>query len=276
MNVALFITDTPTVSVEEIERFTRFLTESGFSLYEYPAEGCRKSAAPVCLAKPDMAISIGGDGTFLRMARRMAQMGVPVVGVNAGHLGFLTQYGLDEAPRLAEDILEGRLKVEERMLLQVECEGMPDDIWPYALNEVAALKANTSSMLDTSVYDDGDFVADYLADGVLVTTPTGSTAYALAAGGPLMVPSLDCMALLPVAPHTLTLRPMVFPGDTELRLESRSRAGNCRISIDGNSFSLPTPARFYISRAPFHLKVYTRPDATFYTTLRHKLHWAQR
>lgn len=269
MKIALFVTDRPTAEPVEIELFTGYLSEAGFSLDVY-------KAGEECGSDPDIAVSIGGDGTFLRMARQMAQRGVPVVGVNAGHLGFLTQYGLDEAPRLAEDIKKGRLRIEERMLLKLECDGTPSDLWPYALNEVAVLKEDTSSMLETEVYNGDNLVADYLSDGLLIATPTGSTAYSLAAGGPLVDPSLSCMLLVPVAPHTLTLRPMVTSADGEMLLLPRSRAGRCRVSLDGCSFSLDTPGRIKVSRAPFSLKVLARPEANFFGTLRQKLHWAQR
>lgn len=269
MKLALFITDRPSVEGVEIEGFINYLSEAGFSLDVY-------NAGEECESNPDIAISVGGDGTFLRMARQMAQRGVPVTGVNAGHLGFLTQYGLDEASSLAEDIIKGRLRVEERMILKFECAGIPSGFWPYALNEVAVLKEDTSSMLETEVYNGDKLVADYLSDGLLIATPTGSTAYSLAAGGPLVDPKLSCMLLVPVAPHTLTLRPMVTSADSEMLLLPRSRAGRCRVSLDGFSFSLATPGEIKVLRAPFTLKVLLRPGADFFGTLRQKLHWAQR
>lgn len=268
-SIAVFISDRPAEEPAKIEKFTTCLREAGYRLCVY--EGTR-----ACREAPDMAISIGGDGTFLRTARRMAQLGVPILGVNAGHLGFLTQYGLDEAEELCGDIEAGRLREEERMLLQLECTGIPTEIWPYALNEIAVLKEDTSSMLKTRVYDHEREVAEYLADGLLVSTPTGSTAYSLGAGGPLVEPSMRCMLLTPVAPHTLTHRPMVMRGDAELRLFPYSRAGRCRVSLDGCSFALGHDCELKIRQAPFSLKVIERPGSTFYATLREKLHWAQR
>lgn len=269
MNIAIFISDRPTAKSEEIERFTDYLRGIGFEL-------CLYNDAKACQGRPDIGISIGGDGTFLRTARQLAPMGVPVVGVNAGHLGFLTQYGLQEAQLLADDLLHDRMKIEERMLLQLECKEMPTDVWPYALNEIAVLKEDTSSMLQVDVYDHGEEVADYMCDGLLVSTPTGSTAYSLAAGGPLVCPELQCMLLVPVAPHTLTHRPMVMSGGSELLLRPHSRAGRCRVSLDGCSFALAHDCDLNVREAPFRLKVLQRPGRTFYGALKRKLHWSER
>lgn len=278
MEAALFITDTPTESQEKILAFLNVIRRAGIKTCTFHAGRLSEIEAeePACALRPDVAISIGGDGTFLRAARRMAPLDVPVVGVNAGHLGFLPQFSLDDGEELASALLQKSLHLEERMLLAIECEAMPEDIWPYALNEIALLKEETSSMLSIDVSADGDFVARYLADGLLVSTPTGSTAYSLAAGGPLVNPASQCQLLVPVAPHTLTLRPMVLPAATRLRLEPESRTGRCRISLDGFSFILECPAPLEVSRAPFSLKVLLRPGSSFFSTLRSKLHWAQR
>lgn len=278
MEAALFISDMPAAGCETVEGFVGRLRTAGISVCTSLTD--RKTRigdpVPICSVRPDVAISLGGDGTFMRAARMMAPLGVPVVGVNAGHLGFLPQYSLSEADELCTDLLKGRLNVVHKMLLALECPGMPSGIWPFAINEVAVLKEETSSMLNTRVHADSAFVADYLADGLLVSTPTGSTAYSLAAGGPIVAPDTDCLLLVPVAPHTLTLRPMAISSETLIDLEADSRTARCRVSLDGCSFTLQTPARLRIRRAPFSLKVLERPGSSFFSTLRHKLHWAQR
>lgn len=278
MQAALFITDIPTDNRKKILGFLGILRDAGIRTCTFHPGNISdiEDKEPACDLRTDVAISIGGDGTFLRAARRMAPMGIPVVGVNAGHLGFLPQYSLDEAGELAADLLTGRLKSEKRMLLAIGCNGIPEDLWPYAINEIAILKEETSSMLSVRVCDDDRFVARYLADGILISTPTGSTAYALAAGGPIVTPGAECQLLIPVAPHTLTLRPMVLPADSVLSLEPESRTGRCRISLDGCSFILDLPESISVKRAPFDLNILLRPDSSFFSTLRQKLHWAQR
>lgn len=222
------------------------------------------------------AVSIGGDGTFLRAARRLGDSGVPLVGVNTGHLGFLVHYTLDEAGELADMLCLGHARIEERMVLCVEAPDMPSDVWPYALNEVAILKEETSSMISVRVDIDGHFLADYQADGLVVATPTGSTAYNLAAGGPLLQPTLDCMALSPVAPHTLTMRPLVTDGGSVLQAMTTSRASRYRLSLDGCGFPMECGTSVRIRRAPFTLRVIIRPGTDFASALRHKLLWGRR
>lgn len=286
--LALFFNDRPTASPRDIADFCRSLLEAGMMLFlEFPfgdflsghsrMKGMERlrffSDIPSDI---DIAVSIGGDGTLLRTARRIGEKGIPLVGVNAGHLGFLTQYTLEEGAVLASDIRNDSLKLEQRMILQLHMKERQEEVWPYAVNEVAVLKEDSASMLEVDAYVDDRYVADYMADGLLVSTPGGSTAYALAAGGPIIEPGVDTMLIVPVAPHTLTLRPMVVSGDCTMRLEARSRTGRCRISIDGCSFPVDTPCRLSLTRAPFSLPLLCRPDYCYFATLRHKLHWAQR
>lgn len=285
---AIYFNDRPTASPQEIAAFCQTLLDAGIRLELEDSYGTRlleafplhpTSKISLFTSLPEgatVAISLGGDGTLLRTARRLGGYGIPLAGVNAGHLGFLTQYTLDEAPMLARHLCRGELTVEQRMLLALRMEGMPEQLWPYAANEIAVLKEDSASMLEVDAYADGQYVADYMADGLLAATPGGSTAYALAAGGPIVAPGVDTMLLVPVAPHTLTLRPMVIGGDTELRLEARSRTGRCRVSVDGCSFPVATPCRLLIGRAPYTLPLLCRPDYSYYATLRQKLHWAQR
>lgn len=270
-----------------IEGMLRLLSEAGFSLrieetfLRYlRAEGVALPAGsaewrPVA-ERSDAAVSIGGDGTFLRAARRLGDSGVPLLGINTGHLGFLTQFTIDEASVMVSMLGAGGAGVEKRMVLRVECGGMPEDLWPFAINEVAIIKEETSSMISVSMEVDGLYLADYLADGVVVCTPTGSTAYNLSAGGPLLQPSLDCMAISPIAPHTLTLRPLVVSGDSRLHTVTSSRAARYRVSLDGNSFRLRCGESLDIARAPFGVPVVQRPDTDFADALRRKLLWGQR
>lgn len=220
-----------------------------------------------------LVLSIGGDGTFLRSARWVGKGEIPILGVNTGHLGFLSTCNIDEIGELLGAVCRGDVIVERRMLLWVQSLSLSPDMWPYALNEVAFLKEETASMISVRTNIDGHFLADYRADGLIVATPTGSTAYSMAAGGPILEPTLDCMAISPVAPHTLTVRPLVVGGDSELELTVESRTGQFRLSLDGRSYPLPAGEKVRIKRAGFSTMLIRRKETNFATILRDKLLW---
>ncbi|MEZ3551363.1 MAG: NAD(+)/NADH kinase [Muribaculaceae bacterium] len=259
------------------------LKEAGFSVTVHSKLGTylREHGVDLCGACmstrfPDgagLAISIGGDGTFLRTARWVGRDETPILGVNTGHLGFLSSCGIDELPGMLEAVCRGDVAVEKRMVLRVESDSLPFDIWPYALNEMAFLKEEGASMISVRTNVDGYFLAEYRADGLIVSTPTGSTAYNLAAGGPILKPTLDCVVLSPVAPHTLTVRPLVVGGDSELELTVESRTGAFRLSLDGRSYSLPAGEKVRIGRAEFSTMLIRSRQSNFATILRDKLLW---
>ena len=199
-----------------------------------------------------------------------------------GHLGFLASYSLDETDELIKAILNPVVTVEPRMLLHIECAGMPDDFWPYALNEVAFMKSYTSSMLNVRTWIDGHYLTDYLADGLIVATPTGSTAYNLSVGGPILDPTLRAMVLSPIAPHSLTMRPLVVRGDSEISAAVFSKANNYRVSIDGRQFTMSCctqgktcDPQVKITRADVVVNIMRRPDSHFSEILRNKLLWGR-
>ena len=207
----------------------------------------------------DRVISIGGDGTFLRPPQ-----------------------SLDETDELIKAILNPVVTVEPRMLLHIECAGMPDDFWPYALNEVAFMKSYTSSMLNVRTWIDGHYLTDYLADGLIVAKPTGSTAYNLSVGGPILDPTLRAMVLSPIAPHSLTMRPLVVRGDSEISAAVFSKANNYRVSIDGRQFTMSCctqgktcDPQVKITRADVVVNIMRRPDSHFSEILRNKLLWGR-
>ena len=177
---------------------------------------------------------------------------------------------------MADQILADELIPEPRLLLQVVSPSLPADLWPYALNDVSVLKEDTASMINIDVHDNDEFLADVMADGLIISTPTGSTGYALSAGGPILTPSVDALAIVPVAPHTLTLRPLLISASSTLSLYPSSRTGRCRVSLDGCSFPISTPAELIIRRASFSLILLRRPDEGFFSTLRRKLLWSRR
>lgn len=219
----------------------------------------------------DLAVSIGGDGTFLRTAAWIGASGTPVAGVNTGRLGYLTATGIDGLPGIADAFAAGRLEADRRSLIEVTAPRL--DLWPYALNEVALLKNETSSMIDVHATVDGHMLAQYRVDGLLVSTPTGSTAYNLSVGGPIVQPSAPVWVVAPVAPHSLSMRPLVLNDSSELMLQASSRAPHVRLSIDGRAVSLDAGTRICLRRAAFSINVLHPSGYHFAATLRDKLHW---
>lgn len=228
-------------------------------------------------------VSIGGDGTFLRTARWAGKSQVPILGINTGHLGFLASYSFDETDELLHELLEGGGKIEPRMVLRLHSDSLPEGIWPYALNEVAILKCDTASMLTARTWIDSHYLADYLADGLIMATPTGSTAYNLSVGGPIIEPTVENIVLSPVAPHSLTMRPLVVGGKSTVDVAVFSKPKRCRISIDGRAFSIKCDSgatqsapTLRVTKADFHVNILRRPDSDFADILRKKLLWGQR
>ena len=221
----------------------------------------------------DMAISIGGDGTFLRTASRIGHRGIPILGVNTGRLGFMNDVRPDEIEAAISEILAGQYQVEERATLHVTANGQKLKEYPFALNEIALLKQDTSSMIGIRTSINGNYLTTYQADGLVVATPTGSTAYSLSVGGPIMVPRSGTIAITPVAPHSLNVRPIVVRDDWEVTLEVSSRSHNFLIAIDGRSETCTEETSITIRRAPFNIRVVKRNGHHFFDTLREKMMW---
>ncbi len=221
----------------------------------------------------DMVISIGGDGTFLRAASRVGKKDIPILGINTGRLGFLASISPEEMEEAMDEICAGRYDVEERSVLQLRCDDPKLMESPYALNEIAVLKRDSSSMISIRAYVNGEFLNTYQADGLIVATPTGSTAYSLSVGGPVIVPHSKTIALTPVAPHSLNVRPIVICDDWEITLDVMSRSHNFLVAIDGRSASCMEQTRLVISRADYTIKVVKRLDHHFFQTLRDKMMW---
>lgn len=269
--------------LEELRRLFVFLRDAGFEVSLHPklADYLKSRDVDLCGGQtsawvpPDTAlvISLGGDGTFLRAARWVGECEIPVLGVNTGHLGFLAGCSLPELPEMLEQACRGDVVVERRMLLNVECRDLPPTVWPYALNDISLMKEDSASMVTVKAHLDGRFLADYRADGLIVSTPTGSTAYNLSVGGPILQPTIDCIAISAVAPHTLTVRPLVVSGDSCLDLEVESRSREFRLSLDGQSFALPVGESVHIKRAPFCALLVRKKSSDFATILRDKLNW---
>lgn len=221
-----------------------------------------------------VALSIGGDGTFLRTAKVVAAHHIPIMGINAGHLGYLTTAHINQSQLVVDALLSGNYRIEPRSMLQVQ--RLDDDTaFPYALNEVALLRQDTSSMIEVDVLIDGTPLTTYKGDGLLVCTPTGSTAYNLSVGGPVLEPLSRCMVLSPISPHALTMRPVVIRDDASLTITTNSRTALYQVSIDGESLVLPSGTALTITRAPHQAQVMLLKDYNFASTLRTKLMWGK-
>ncbi len=221
----------------------------------------------------DIALSVGGDGTFLRTAARVNKQNIPILGINTGRLGFLADVGSNELEETLDEIFKNYYKVEERSLLRLHTQDRLFHGYNYALNEIAILKRDTSSMITIHTSLGDDFLTSYLADGLLVATPTGSTAYSLSVNGPIIIPQSNSFVLSPVAPHSLNVRPLVIPDTTVITLEVESRNEYFLVALDGRSEIFPAGTLLHISKADYTTKVIKRYNTTFYDTLRQKLMW---
>lgn len=220
----------------------------------------------------DMALSLGGDGTFLTTAMWVSRQGMPILGLNLGHLGYLTAGRLDETNHVLDDVLSGHYRIEERTMLQVSCDAVQIS-HPWALNEIAILRHDTSSMLDMATQLRHHELTTYRGDGLIVSTPTGSTAYNMSVGGPILEPTTSCLVLSPISPHSLTMRPLVVRDDSVIAVRTHSRASHYEVSIDGEVTLCPAGSLLTISRAPYCARVVQRLGNNFASTLRQKLLW---
>lgn len=219
----------------------------------------------------DLALSLGGDGTFLRTAYKVGEAGVPILGINLGNLGFLVDVPGDEIKTAINEIFSAGFTIEERSLLSLKRSDEEGN--SVALNEIAVLKQDTSSMIRVHTVINGEYLCTYRADGLLISTPTGSTAYALSVGASIMMPENKSFMLSPVAPHSLNLRPVIIPDNWKIELEVESRTNHFLVSLDGRSSLCTNNVRLSIEKAPYSVKVAKRLNHTYFNTLREKLMW---
>ena len=222
----------------------------------------------------DYVISMGGDGTFLKAASRVGEKGYPIVGINMGRLGFLADVGPAEIEQALSAIYRNDYKVEEHSGMMVETEGSVRlEGCPYALNDIAVLKRDNASMISIRTCIDGDHLVTYQADGLIVSTPTGSTAYSLSNGGPIIAPHSGVMCLTPVAPHSLNVRPIVLPEDAVVKVSVESRSHNFLVAVDGRSEKCSEETSLVIRKAPFRVRIIKRHCQKYFHTLREKMMW---
>ena len=221
----------------------------------------------------DFVISMGGDGTFLKAASRVGCKEIPILGVNMGRLGFLADISPEDIEHCLEALHRDDYAIENRALIQVEADGEPLGDFNCALNDVALLKRDTASMISIRANVNGQYLNTYQADGLVVSTPTGSTAYSLSNGGPIIVPGTNVFSMTAVAPHSLNVRPIVLADTSVIELDVESRSHNFLVAIDGRSEKCKEGTQITLRRAPYTVKVVKRADHRYFNTLREKMMW---
>lgn len=225
----------------------------------------------------DLFFTIGGDGTILSATKFVKNLDIPIIGINTGRLGFLATIHKDEIKKSIEDILAGKYKVSERSLLNVELEAQEGvlDTFPFALNDVAISRKETTSMITIETWLNDEFLNSYWSDGIIISTPTGSTGYSLSCGGPIVTPQTQSFIITPIAPHNLNARPLVIPDHLEMKLKISGREDQYLIALDSRLASLDKNTVVRIKKADFKIKLVWLFNDSFITTLRKKLLWGQ-
>ena len=221
----------------------------------------------------DYVISLGGDGTFLKAASKVGPKQIPIIGVNMGRLGFLANVTSEEVKGVLDSVFEGKYEIEERAVIQLEADGAVLENCPFALNDIAILKRDNAAMISIKASVNGEYLVTYLADGLVISTPTGSTAYSLSVGGPIIVPQSGILSMTPVAPHSLNIRPIVISDEAEIKLEVKSRSHNFLAAVDGRSEKLSEGVTLTIKKAPHKVRIVKVYGQRFFSTLREKLMW---
>ncbi len=295
MTIVIFGNAMKPDTLTEVRHILQFTTEKGIhvllsqelrqelDLREYPSfpENWDGEQQPENVyGEPiDFALSVGGDGTFLTSAAAIGNKNIPILGVNCGHLGFLAEVQTQNVDEILQQLVAGEYTIERRHLLSltiIDKEGNKRDdlvMAPNALNEIAILKQGLTNMLTIETKVNGELLHTYHSDGLIIATPTGSTAYNLSTGGPLVVPQSRGIILTPIAPHSLTVRPIVMPDDWQFDIRVNSRYDAYMVSVDGRSQSLSTDMSLHIERAPYTVKVVQLGDNSFLKSLRTKLNW---
>ena len=297
MTIAIFGNAMKSDTLREVQHILTFMSEQKINvllsqelrqeldLREYPSfpENWNGDQQPENVyGEPiDFALSIGGDGTFLTSAAAIGDKNIPILGVNCGHLGFLAEVQTQDVDDILHKLVAGEYTIERRILLNltildkdnIRREGLI--MAPNALNEIAILKQGLTNMLSIETKVNGELLHTYHSDGLIIATPTGSTAYNLSIGGPLVVPQNRGMILTPIAPHSLTIRPIIMPDDWKIDLRVSSRYDAYMVSVDGRSISLSTDLSLHIERAPYTVKVVQIGDNSFLKSLKTKLHWGR-
>ena len=284
MTIAIFGNTLRSETIREVKHIIAYLQERGVELVlsqelrheafgrEYPSVEDYIQHADHSI---DFALSLGGDGTFLTTASLVGHLDIPILGVNCGHLGYLAEVQASNVEQVLDLLISNQYTIEQRRMLEVSCMQEGKIASPYALNEVGILKSGLSSMITVEVTINGEFLHNYKADGLLIATPTGSTAYNLSVGGPLLDPQVHAIILSPVATHSLNVRPLVVLDDSKIDIRVYSRNGNFLLSVDGRSQVLKQDIHLHIERSQRTIKLVRIDGQTFMQSLKDKLHWGR-
>ena len=221
----------------------------------------------------DFVLSMGGDGTFLKAASRVREKQIPILGVNMGRLGFLADVCPEDIERCVDALHKDDFSIESRALIEVSTDGEPLEGFNCALNDVAILKRDTASMISIRASINGQYLNTYQADGLVISTPTGSTAYSLSNGGPIIVPGTKVFSMTAVAPHSLNVRPIVLADSSVIELDVESRSHSFLVAIDGRSEKCKEGTKLTLRRASYDIHVVKRPDHRYFNALREKMMW---
>lgn len=284
MTIAIFGNTLRSQTIREVKHIIEFLQLRGVNVVlsqelrqeaftrEFPSVEDYSAHADETI---DFALSVGGDGTFLTTASQVGHMDIPILGINCGHLGYLAEVQTDNIDVVLDQLISNKYTIEQRRMLEVTCQQDGKIASPYALNEVGILKSGLSSMITVEVSLNGEFLHNYKADGLLIATPTGSTAYNLSVGGPLLDPHVNAIILSPVATHSLNIRPLVVLDDSKIDVKILSRNGNYLLSVDGRSQVLSQDIQLHIERSQRTIKLVRIDGQTFMQSLKDKLNWGK-
>lgn len=223
----------------------------------------------------DLLFTIGGDGTFLRAITYVRNLDIPMMGINTGRLGFLATIQKDQIEESIELLLKKEYSIQERTLLQIETTPTTEEFSElnFALNEITIARRNTTSMIGIKTYLNNEYLTNYWADGLIISTPTGSTAYSLSCGGPIVVPGTNNIVLTPIAPHNLNVRPVVINADSVIKLKIEGRASTHLLSMDSRSFEIENEVEVVIKKGVSATLLVQLKEQNFFNTLRNKLSW---
>ena len=253
-----------------IAEVIHFLTDKGVTTHE--VTGTPTDRQELSAFRPDFLFSIGGDGTFIDAANLVGDSGIPILGINTGRIGFLTNVNRNNFQEAFGFLQNSDYQIEKRSLLQISSDN--GELLPatFALNDIS-IHPHGESINAVKVLANGEKLNTYWGDGLIVATPTGSTAYSLSCGGPILVPSANVMVLTPIASHSLTVRPIVLPTDNELKIKVESRSHRFILSVDSHRLTINDDVTLTVSRAPYTIQTIRLPNADFYSVIREKLLW---
>lgn len=268
MKIAIYAREDSAMDNPRMERMVDELGRHAFGFY-------RIRTSEDLTGDTDMLMCVGGDGTFLSASKRVGNTGIPVLGVNLGRLGFLSEYSPEE---VCQSLLDGSYTLEDRELLKTDVKGeiisTGSSFWPYTLNEISVHRSG-AAILGVDVRIDGNPLPTYWADGLLVATSSGSTAYSLSVGGPICMPDSKVLIIAPIAPHNLNVRPLVVPDSTRISISMRSRDESVMASMDNRNLLLPPSASLEVEVAQFSLKRVRLEKSSFFKALTTKLFWGE-